>query len=333
MAEVDLPGDMSRLAAVAGSRENGSVEGDALRRLDLALEVLGYRRVAAGEGRWRVEAREDGAEVALVDGQFADPVLAEELVAEMAALIEEHGVEAAARMAPHVAPRAWARCQGQAAAPVAGLRAMRPEGAVEAVALRRPYAGFFAVEAHRFRHRRFDGAMSAALERTVLVSGDAATVVPYDPGADRLLLIEQFRPALVARKDPLPWCLEAVAGRCNGGESPEVTVRREAQEEAGLTLGRLERIAGYYSSPGVSAEYITAFVAEASLGAEEGVFGVEHEHEDIRAFVVSRAGAMAALEAGEINNAPLMLSLYWLELNRERLARVWGSLDGSGASG
>ena len=33
---------------------------------------------------------------------------------------------------------------------------------------------------------------------------------------------------------------------------PEETVRREAEEEAGVRLGRLERVAGYYSSPVVA---------------------------------------------------------------------------------
>ena len=122
------------------------------------------------------------------------------------------------------------------------------------------------MEEHRLRHRRFDGGMSDALDRAVFTSGDAVTVLPFDPRAGTVLLIEQFRAAPYARRDPHPWCLETVAGRCDRPEPPEATARREAREEAGLELGRLERIAGYYPSPGIAAEYITAFVAEADLG-------------------------------------------------------------------
>ena len=45
------------------------------------------------------------------------------------------------------------------------------------------YARFFAVEEHRLRHRRFDGGMSDALDRAVFTSGDAVTVLPFDPRA------------------------------------------------------------------------------------------------------------------------------------------------------
>jgi ADP-ribose pyrophosphatase len=291
-------------------------------RLDVALGVLGYRRVPGDGGRHTIEPAPGGPEAARRDGRFEDEALVEEVLDELAALFAEHGPEATAGAAGHVLGRAWSRRRGRAVRPVARLRTA--DGTVEPLALRRPYAGFFSVEEHRLRHRRFDGAMSPPIDRAVFVSGDAATVVPYDPRTDRLLLIEQFRPALVARRDPLPWCLEAVAGRCDGGEEPEATVRREAEEEAGLTLGRLERIAGYYTSPGVSTEFITAFVGEASLGADgEGVFGCASEDEDIRAFVVPRERAMAAVRDGEVNNAPLLLTLLWLDTHAERLRALW----------
>ena len=40
-----------------------------------------------------------------------------------------------------------------------------------------------AMEEHRLRHRRFDGAMSEPLDRAVFTSGDAVTVLPFDPRA------------------------------------------------------------------------------------------------------------------------------------------------------
>ena len=55
------------------------------------------------------------------------------------------------------------------------------------------FAGFFAVEEQGLRFRRFDGALSDPVNREAFVSGDAVTVLPYDPVRDRVLLIEQFR--------------------------------------------------------------------------------------------------------------------------------------------
>ena len=179
------------------------------------------------------------------------------------------------------------------------------------------------MEEHRLRHRRFDGATSDTLDRAVFTSGDAVTVLPFDPRAGTVLLIEQFRTAPVARRDPQPWCLETVAGRCDRPEPPEATARREAREEAGLEVGRLERIAAYYPSPGIVAEFITAFVAEADLAAAGGVHGLAEEHEDIRVLVVPLDAAVAAVESGEVRNAPLMLSLLWLDRHAARLRAAW----------
>ena len=194
---------------------------------------------------------------------------------------------------------------------------------VEIVERRQAYTRFFAIEEHLLRHRRFDGGVSDTLERAVFTSGDAVVVLPYDPRRDSVLLIEQFRAGPWARRDPRPWRLETVAGRCDRSEPPEATARREAREEAGLELGRIERIADFYPSPAIMSEFITAFVAEADLGAAGGVFGLPEEHEDIRAQVVPLAAALAAVETGEIDTAPLMLALLWLRINADRLREAW----------
>jgi nudix-type nucleoside diphosphatase (YffH/AdpP family) len=165
--------------------------------------------------------------------------------------------------------------------------------------------------------------MSDLIDRAVFTSGDAITVLPFDPRAGTVLLIEQFRSGPWARRDPHPWSLETVAGRCDVTEPPEATARREAREEAGLELGRIERIAAFYPSPGIVAEHITSFVAEADLGGAGGTFGLAEEHEDIRALVVPLGDALAAVETGEINTSPLMVSLLWLARHEERLRAAW----------
>lgn len=249
------------------------------------------------------------------------PILAE-MVAEIAGWAGRIPVAEAVKLLPMTRARALARVRGREA-PGATLRTERGEGDVEIRRIERPFVGFFALERHRLRHRRFDGSISGEIERLVFASGDAVTVLPYDPRRDRVLLIEQFRAGPHARKDRLPWCLEAIAGRCDATESLEATARREAREEAGLELGRVEPILGYYPTPALAAEHITSFVGEADLGGEHGVFGLASEHEDIRAFAVPRGEAMAALASGEVNNAPLAVSLLWLALNAERLRREW----------
>lgn len=102
--------------------------------------------------------------------------------------------------------RARMRALAKAETPVTGtLRPVRTKHDVIAQPITRPYARYFAIEEHTLSHRRFDGTMSAEIQRTVLTSGDAVTVVPYDPVRDQVLLIEQFRAGMHARGDACPW--------------------------------------------------------------------------------------------------------------------------------
>lgn len=185
------------------------------------------------------------------------------------------------------------------------------------------YADFFAVEDYSLRYRRFDGSLSAPVSRAAFVSCDAVTVLPYDPSRDRVLLIEQFRVGAMARGDPQPWLLEAIAGRIDPGESPQQCARREAVEEAGLSLGDLLAVAGYYPSPGVKTEYLYSYVALCDLpDGVAGTFGLAAEAEDIRGHLMGFDDLMALVASGEINNAPLLLSALWLARARDRLRAV-----------
>ena len=244
-------------------------------------------------------------------------------------LMEHHGAvphEEVEALWPGVERRARQRARARAAAPRTGLgRRQAGPGDVEVLALRRPFTGYLTVEEMTLRYRRFDGGRLGPVERTAVLWGDAVTVLPYDPAADRVLLIEQFRPGPAARGDPDPWCIEVVAGRVDAEETAEEVARREAAEEAGLELGRIERIAGYYPTPGLAAEHITGFVAEARLPESGGLHGNEHEHEDIRSMVIGFDEAMQAARDGTVNAGPALVSLYWLAAERERLRRVWGN--------
>ena len=193
-------------------------------------------------------------------------------------------------------------------------------GDVVVAAQRQPYAHFFAVEEFDLSFRRFDGTHSPVVTRAVFISGDAVTVLPYDPVRDRVLVIEQFRVSPFARGDLQPWCLEAIAGRIDAGESPEDCARREAAEEAGLTLGALLPVAQYYPSPGAYSEYLYSYVGLADLpDGVEGVFGVEGEAEDIRGHLIGFDDLMRLMASGEAANAPLILTALWLQRERARL--------------
>ncbi len=199
------------------------------------------------------------------------------------------------------------------------------DGAVEVIERRHPYRAFFGIEELTLRHRLFAGGMSPAIRREVFVVTDAVTVLPYDPLRDLVLMVEQFRAGAQVRGARQPWQIEAVAGRIDPGETPEATARREAVEEAGVGLGEFLHVAGYYPSPGGCSEFIHSYVGLADLGGVTGgLHGVEEEGEDIRTHVVPFAAAMDWLATGRIRNAPLTISLLWLDRERPRLRAAAG---------
>lgn len=220
---------------------------------------------------------------------------------------------------PMILSRAASR---QAAKPgvSADVRSATPADAVECRARHTRHAGFFLTEEYELRHPRFDGQPSPVVHREAFVATDAAIVLPYDPVRDRVLLVEQFRMGPYARGDNFPWMLEPVAGRVDAGEAPEQTAYRECREEAGLDLVRLEHIAGYYCTPGYSTEFFHCYLGICDLpNTRQGRGGLETEDEDIRTHVLSFDAAMTLCSTGEANNGPLVLSLIWLQRERERL--------------
>ena len=226
---------------------------------------------------------------------------------------------------PMMLMRGGARARARGPAPE---REIRRKSGPQDVAVDRcvqTYANYFSVEEYDLRFRRFDGAMSETVNRAVFLSGDASVVLPYDPVRDRVLVIEQFRMGPFARGDLDPWLIEAVAGRVDGGETPEEAARREAGEEAGIALRELIPERHYYPSPAAKGEYLYTYVGIADLpDRAAGVAGLAGEAEDIRAHILSFDRLMALVDSGEIDSAPLIVLAYWLERRRAGLRAAAG---------
>lgn len=164
--------------------------------------------------------------------------------------------------------------------------------------------------------------MSGEVVREVFERGHAAVLLPYDPRRDEVVLIEQLRmPAYTSSHTPR--LLEMVAGMIEMGESVEQVARREAQEEAGITVGRCQPVLSYLASPGGTSERLSIVVGEVDATTAFGVHGLAEEHEDIRVHVVSRAQAYRWVEQGVIDNAASVIALQWLALNHRRLRAQW----------
>lgn len=184
------------------------------------------------------------------------------------------------------------------------------------------FQGYFRIDQYRLRHETFAGGMSAEMTREVFERGHAAAALPYDPIRDEVVLLEQFRiGAHAAGREP--WMVEIVAGIIEDGETPETLIQREMGEEAGLSTNVLEPIGTYLMSPGGTSETTHFFCARVDAQSAGGLFGLEHEGEDIRAFVVPADEVRELLADGRIENAAAAIALQWFLLNRVRLRKQW----------
>lgn len=73
--------------------------------------------------------------------------------------------------------------------------------------------------------------------------------------SDNLLLVKQFRKPVEKE------LLEIPAGGIDPGEDPLTAVRREMQEETGYLPRKVERLGGFYATPGYCTEYLHLYLA------------------------------------------------------------------------
>ena len=177
------------------------------------------------------------------------------------------------------------------------------------------YKGFYQIVSLSYSHALHSGEMTKTIHCELFVRGDVVGLLPYDPIRDEVALIEQFRIGAMNNK-PDPWLVQIIAGMIDTDETPEQVVIREAQEEAGITLQKVELISRYLASPGASPEENHVFYAETDLGQVGGTHGLAEEDEDILVKVVSADTAIAMLDNGDIRNALSIIALQWFKIKR-----------------
>jgi ADP-ribose pyrophosphatase len=188
------------------------------------------------------------------------------------------------------------------------------------------FKGFFTINEVQVNHALYEGGTSITLKREIFERGNAVVLLPYDPIADKVVIIEQFR--LGAMSGDTPWQLEFIAGMFGENEQPIDVAIREAKEEANLTIKEddIIKINQFFPSPGGTSECIYMFAAKVDVTEVGGVYGLEEEGEDILVHVMSREEAMSLLAQGKITNASTIIGLQWLQLNYSQLQKSWSAL-------
>jgi ADP-ribose pyrophosphatase len=142
--------------------------------------------------------------------------------------------------------------------------------------------------------------------KDVVVHPGAVTILPiFDDG--RVCLIRNYRVAVDKTLVELP------AGTLEAGEDPAVTARRELIEETGYRADRIEKLRGFYMSPGILNERMHLYLAR---GLQPGDTALE-PGEQIETLVVAWSDAMRMAFDGTIEDAKTLVAL----LHYDRLRR------------
>ncbi len=121
---------------------------------------------------------------------------------------------------------------------------------------------------------------------------DAAIIVPYHRGQDKLVVIKEFRVPVGGYQYGFP------AGLLDPGEDLAAAAGRELHEETGLDLVRVyRRSPAVFSSAGITDETVAMVFAEV-----EGSPGISHneDSEDIEVFLMDRDALRNLLERRDI---------------------------------
>ena len=145
--------------------------------------------------------------------------------------------------------------------------------------------------------------------REIVEHSDCVAIIAVDD-KDNILLVSQFRKSVEKE------LLEIPAGGIDPGETPEDCVRRELREETGFLPRKLERLGGFYSSPGYCTEYLHLYLAtdlvSSPLQAEDS--------ESIRLVRMPLAQIPDLIASGSICDAKSIAGLLiFLEYKKDRL--------------
>ena len=146
--------------------------------------------------------------------------------------------------------------------------------------------------------------------REIVEHSDCVAIVAID-AEDNVILVRQFRHA-VARE-----LLEIPAGGIEPGEEPLQSALRELAEETGYIAGRMERLGGFYSSPGYATEFLHLFLATELQKASSRV----REDEIIEVVPIPLKQVRSLITSGELRDAKSIAGFFVLFQRLEKNKR------------
>lgn len=174
-------------------------------------------------------------------------------------------------------------------------------------------SGWHVLRKTTFERRRSDGEWVTE-QRETYDRGNGATMLLHDVERRTVLLTRQFRYPVYANGHPDGQLIEAAAGLLDD-DAPEVAVRREVEEELGVSVGEVQHVFDVYMSPGSVTERLHFYAAPyrpADRTTAGG--GLDEEGEDIEVLELPFDDAFAMIDDGRIADAKTIMLLQWAAL-------------------
>ncbi|HLT82272.1 MAG TPA: GDP-mannose pyrophosphatase NudK [Cyclobacteriaceae bacterium] len=172
---------------------------------------------------------------------------------------------------------------------------------------------WYLLKKYTYSYTRKDG---KRLEQTreVYDRGNGSAILLYDKLRGTVVLTRQFRLPTFVNGNSDGMMIEACAGLLDA-DNPEDCIRREAEEETGYRIEKVEKLFEAYMSPGSVSEMLHFFIAEydPSMKVAEGG-GVEHEEENIEVLEMPFERALEMIDTGEIRDAKTIILLQYVRL-------------------
>ncbi len=125
---------------------------------------------------------------------------------------------------------------------------------------------------------------------------------------DKLVMVQQYRKALEKVIVEIP------AGKLEKGELPEVTAKRELEEETGYDCETLTPLISFYTSPGFADELVHLFIAK-GLKKIENPAGLD-EDEFVDVLEITLDEALELLKENKIYDAKTAYAVQYLQLQQ-----------------
>ena len=179
--------------------------------------------------------------------------------------------------------------------------------------------GWHVLRRTTYDYRRRDGSWTTE-SRETYDRGNGATILLYDLTRRTVLLTRQFRYPVYVNDHPDGRLIETAAGLLDD-DDPETAIRREAEEELGVSVGGLTHVFDVYMSPGSVTERVHFYAAPytpADRSGEGG--GLIDDGEDIEILELDFADALGMISDGRIVDGKTIMLLQWAALNLPGLA-------------